>query len=179
MTPRRGRPVTVAFALAASLTAAMPPGSGSAQAAAEEFPVPARTKLWLVFGYGRATPYEHGVLFGLSGSRSGHLVGARAAMSLPGFDNGALDVGILYGRRWERPRGFLAFSGGPAYVEAIDGGAVFASSEISKTLGAAFAGEGVLTFGGFLGIGGHTFLNLNSLDSFGGLVVAVYLGRVE
>ena len=141
--------------------------------------MPASTKLWLVAGYGRATPYDHGVLFGLSGSRSGHVVGARAAMSLPGLDDGALDLGILYGHRWERPGGFLALSGGPAYVEAIDGGGVFVSSETSKTLGAALAGEGVLTFGGIFGVGGYAFLNLNSLDNFGGLVVAVYLGKVE
>jgi hypothetical protein len=178
MTPRRSRCAVVACTLVASLTA-LAPGPASAQDA-EEFPVPASTRLWLAFGYGRATPYKYGVLFGLSGSRSGHVVGARAAMSTAGFlDDGALDIGILYGRRWERPGGFLALSGGPAYVEAIDGGGVFASSEISNTVGAAFAGEGVLTFGGFFGVGGYAFLNLNSLDNFAGLLVTVYLGKVK
>lgn len=179
MTARRSRHATAVVFLVTSIAGAMPPGPASAQDA-EEFPVPARTKLWLTFGYGRATPYQYGVLFGLAGSRSGHVVGARASMSTAGlFDDGALDVGILYGRRWERPGGFLALSGGPAYVEAIDGGGVFASSDISRTLGAAFAGEGVLTFGGFFGVGGHAFVNVNPLDSFGGLVAAVYLGKVK
>ena len=179
MTACPGRSATAVLFFVALLAGAIPPEPASAQDAGE-FAVPARTKLWLTFGYGRATPYQYGVLLGLSGSRSGHVVGARASMSTAGlFDDGALDVGILYGRRWERPGGFLALSGGPAYVEAIDGGGVFASSKISKTLGAAFAGEGVLTFGGFFGVGGHAFVNVNPLDTFGGLVAAVYLGKVK
>jgi len=134
---------------------------------------------WASAAIGPATPYEFGVTATAAVRYTRFLVRVRYASAFNFLGNFDDDVGVLVGivLTPEPSRGQLAVGAGVGRVRGFRG-SVLGGREIPATTGFLLDLEARLALTGFLGLTGYGFADFNSRESFGGIALGLYLGRL-
>ena len=162
--------VAIAFVTSGAVAT---PRSAAAQASQHDW------GFWASAAIGPTTPYEFGVAATAAVRYTRVLLRVRYASAgelLGDFDE---DVGVLVGivLTPESSRSQLAVGAGVGRVRGFRG-TLFGGREIPATTGFLLDLEARLALTGFLGLTGYGYADFNSRQSFGGIALGLYLGRL-
>ena len=162
------------ISITADAPTAVAPAVVAPAADAQASPSPAPTWFTLGLGVGHFGEVGLGALAGLAQQRGSHLFAFRSSV-VTDFDDHVYDIGLLYGRgtREQGTGGRRSVGIGLALV-SVDG----LTGEDGYTIGVPLAVE-IARNGSNIGFGVRGFANLNSVQSFGGTVVTIRLGRLR
>lgn len=152
-------------------------------AVAQEAPAPASREewgYWVSAGIGPSAPHDFGSAATASVRHRRVLLRVRYASSGEFLGSFTEDVGVLAGFVLTSPtaRGQAAVGAGIGRVSGATGCLLCGSTEAPSRAGFLLDLEGRYPLTSFLGLSGYGFVDFNARESFGGIALGVYVGRI-
>lgn len=135
---------------------------------------------WVSGGIGPSSPHDFGVAASVSVRHRRVLLRVRYASSGEFLGSFTEDVGVLAGFVLTPPtaRGQVAVGAGVGRVSGATACLLCGSTEAPSRAGFLLDLEGRYPLTSFLGLSGYGFADFNARESFGGIALGVYVGRI-